>query len=228
MSQYVETGVKTLTCAGALAQYQRVVYTAGSCVVATAGQSMVGTVEAPTFTGDTTVAVRLRSAQGTRKMIASEAITAGNYVYAAADGEVAADGSIIEGVALEAATADQDIIEVLLLDGAGATGGILNAAQQALSGAGAINVTTYYTAWTTTGANAGTLAAGTFPGQLKKVKQIVDGGVGTLTPTAFTNGTSIAFEDAGDYAVLLWDGDSWTAVELGNDADGATAPTVNA
>lgn len=100
------------------------------------------------------------------------------------------------------------------------------AAQQALSGAGAINVTTFYTAWTTTGAEAGTLANGTVLGQLKKIKQIVDGGDGTLAPANLAGGTTITFADAGDYALLQWDGAEWVAIELGNDADGATAPVL--
>lgn len=97
---------------------------------------------------------------------------------------------------------------------------------QSLSGAGAINVTSYLTKWTTTAANAGTLADGTQAGQLKKIQLIVDGGDGTLTPTNFADGTTITFADAGDFAVLQWDGANWNVVELGNDADGATAPVV--
>jgi len=100
-------------------------------------------------------------------------------------------------------------------------------AQQALTDAGAINVTSYYTAWTTTGAAAGTLADGTVAGQQKKVQLIVDGGgAATLTPVTLTGGTTITFADAGDYVVLVWDGSSWVAIELGNDADGATAPVL--
>lgn len=100
------------------------------------------------------------------------------------------------------------------------------ATQQALSGAGAIDVVSYYTAWTTTGAEAGTLADGLRVGQVKKVQLIVDGGDGTLTPATFADGTTITFADAGDYAVLVWTPDGWTAIELGNDADGASAPVV--
>lgn len=100
------------------------------------------------------------------------------------------------------------------------------AAQQALSGAGAVNITTYYTAWTTTGADAGTLADGAQVGQLKKIQLIVDGGDGTLTPTNLSGGTTITFADAGDYALLCWDGSNWVALELGNDADGASAPVL--
>lgn len=97
--------------------------------------------------------------------------------------------------------------------------------QQALSGAGAVNLTTFYTAWTTTSADAGTLADATKIGQLKKVKLIVDGGDGTLT---FNTNATIVFADAGDYALLIWDGDDWIPIELGNDADGATAPVYTA
>jgi hypothetical protein len=100
------------------------------------------------------------------------------------------------------------------------------AAQQALSGAGAINITSYYTAWTTTAANAGTLANGAQKGQLKKIQLIVDGGDGTLTPTSLSGGTTITFADAGDFAILCWNGTAWVAIELGNDADGATAPVL--
>lgn len=100
------------------------------------------------------------------------------------------------------------------------------AAAQALSGAGAINITTYRTNWTTTAADAGTLANGAQKGQLKRIQMIVDGGDGTLTPTSLSGGTTITFADAGDYAVLCWNGTAWVAIELGNDADGATAPVL--
>jgi hypothetical protein len=46
-------------------------------------------------------------------MIASGAITAGNSVYAAAAGKIAASGTIVLGTALESSTADGDVIEVL-------------------------------------------------------------------------------------------------------------------
>lgn len=100
------------------------------------------------------------------------------------------------------------------------------AAQQALSGAGAVNITTFYTAWTTTGANAGTLADGAQKGQLKKIQMVADAGDGTLTPSNLSGGTTITFADVGDYALLMFDGTNWVALELGNDADGVTAPVL--
>lgn len=98
--------------------------------------------------------------------------------------------------------------------------------QQNLNGAGAINITSFYTAWTTTGANAGTLADGVVKGQLKKIKMIIDAGDGTLTPSHLSGGTTITFADLGDYVILAWDGTNWVAIELGNDADGSTAPVL--
>ena len=100
------------------------------------------------------------------------------------------------------------------------------AAQQALSGAGAINITTFYTAWTSTSTDAGTLIDGVVKGQLKKLQLIVDGGTSILTPTNLNGGTTITFADAGDYVILCWDGNDWVAIELGNGADGATGPVL--
>lgn len=98
------------------------------------------------------------------------------------------------------------------------------ATQQSLSGAGAINVTSYYTAWTTTGTDAATLADGVVKGQLKKIQLVVDGGDGTLTPTNLSGATTITFADVGDYVILYFNGTAWVMIERGNVADGATAP----
>lgn len=101
------------------------------------------------------------------------------------------------------------------------------AAQQALSGAGAANITSYYTALTNTGADAITLVDAAQIGQLKKIQMIVDPGTdSTLTPSNLSGGTTIVFADVGDYCILIWQGTAWVAIELGNDADGATAPVL--
>lgn len=106
---------------------------------------------------------------------------------------------------------------------AGVVAGFLpTAVQQALSGAGAVNLTTYYTAVTNTGADALTLADSTVLGQLKKVQMIVD--PGTDSTLTFNTNATVVFADVGDYVVLIWNGSDWLPIELGNDADGATAP----
>jgi hypothetical protein len=100
------------------------------------------------------------------------------------------------------------------------------AAQQDLSGAGAANLTTAYTAWTTTSTDALTLADGVVKGQYKKIQLVVDGGDGTLTPTNLSGGTNITFADIGDTAELVFDGTNWVAVALYNCADGTSAPVL--
>lgn len=103
------------------------------------------------------------------------------------------------------------------------------AAPQSLSGAGAVNVTSYFTAVTTTGANALTLAAGTVKGQMKKIQLTVDAGDGTLTianPVSAATDT-IVFSNIGDTAELIWDGTAWAHIALYNEATAAiTTPTI--
>jgi hypothetical protein len=79
---------------------------------------------------------------------------------------------------------------------------------QALSGAGAIDVTSRITEITTTGANALTLADGV-EGQRKTLIMVVDGGAGTLTPTNLGAGTTITFDDVGDTAELVFTAGEW-------------------
>jgi hypothetical protein len=83
------------------------------------------------------------------------------------------------------------------------TVGTIVGSTQALSGAGAVNVTTLTTKLTTTGANALTLADGV-DGQVKIIVMVVDGGDGTLTPTTKTGFTTITFNDIGDGVTLVF------------------------
>ena len=80
------------------------------------------------------------------------------------------------------------------------TGGV-----QALSGAGAADVTNLVTELTTAaGAAAVTLANGTTVGQMKIITMVVDGGDATLTPTTFANGSTLTFGDVNDTVCLVW------------------------
>jgi hypothetical protein len=138
-------------------------------------------------------------------------------------------GNIAEQVAAAGVTVDG----VLLKDGgvsnAGATqiaGFYPTVAAQALSGPGAVNVTSYLTKYTSTaGAEALTLAAGTQIGQRKRVSHVVDGGSGVLTAT-FVGGTTITFTTVAEYADLLWTGAAWAVLELGNSAAPGTPPVL--
>ncbi|MBX3435544.1 MAG: DUF2190 family protein [Pirellulales bacterium] len=120
MAERIDTGTRAFTPGAALAQHARVKITSGKLALAGVGASdepvEIGTMEHASFGDESpkTVSVVLRSKQGTSKMIAAAAITAGVAVYGAANGKVSstASGTAI-GVALEAATADNDVIEVL-------------------------------------------------------------------------------------------------------------------
>ena len=105
-----------------------------------------------------------------------------------------------------------------------------DAAQQAITGAGACNVTSYYTAITTDSADAMTLAAGTELGQMKKI-QAVDQSSGDATLTIADPVSAsldvIVLADNGDYVICIWNGTAWRVLELGNDADGSSAPSIS-
>jgi hypothetical protein len=111
MSQYVEAACRQDTAAGAVGQHLRV-KTTGALVVAGSADVELGTMEYPAPAAGVAT-VRLRTAMGTAKMVASKAIAAGVAVYAAASGKISDTGTVFVGNALEAAGADGDVIEVL-------------------------------------------------------------------------------------------------------------------
>jgi predicted RecA/RadA family phage recombinase len=116
---------------------------------------------------------------------------------------------------------------VIVLDEATQTD-IPQGAQQALSGAGAVNVTSYSTVWTSGGAVAGTLANGVRIGQLKEIMLTVAGGTGTLTPATASGFTTIAFSVVGDMVLLEWTGSGWIILKRYNVATGAITTPVAA
>jgi hypothetical protein len=92
--------------------------------------------------------------------------------------------------------------------------GDIFATNQALSGAGAVNVTDMLTSLTTTGAaQALTLANGT-AGQIKIISHVVDGGSAVLTPTTKIGFTTITFTNVGDSATLVYTAAGWAIVGI--------------
>jgi len=92
--------------------------------------------------------------------------------------------------------------------------GDIFASNQALSGAGAVNVTDMLTSLTTTGAaQALTLANGTV-GQIKIISHVVDGGSAVLTPTTKIGFTTITFTNVGDSAMLIYTAAGWDIIAL--------------
>jgi hypothetical protein len=94
--------------------------------------------------------------------------------------------------------------------GTGASGAV-----QALSGAGAVNITSLATAFTSTAAgNALTLADGA-QGQIKTIIYVAEaagGDTGVLTPTNLGSATTITFNAVGDAVTLQFAGTDWWVV----------------
>ena len=165
------------------------------------------------------------------EVVAGGTIAAGDYLKPDADGAAVACaiGEAYSAIADANCVSGQNC-KVTVTSGIYAANagfnGILIAAPQALSGAGAISVETYATNWTTTAAQAGTLADGEFVGQVKVITLVADGGDGTLTPTNLAGGTTIVFSNVGDRVQMVWDGAEWVVVERLNVATGAATTPV--
>jgi hypothetical protein len=90
-----------------------------------------------------------------------------------------------------------------------------SATVQALSGPGAVNITSLATAFTSTGTgNALTLADGA-QGQLKTIIYVAEaagGDTGVLTPTNLGSATTITFNAVGDSVTLQFAGTDWWVV----------------
>ena len=116
MSQFFEASVVPDTAAGAVAKHLRV-KTPGAIAVAGALDPSIGTMDTDCLAAGP-CSVRLKTANGTKMMVAAAAITAGAYVYGAASGKISsvANGNVA-GVARDAATADGDVIEVMPING---------------------------------------------------------------------------------------------------------------
>lgn len=117
MSQFVDGNHRTFVADEAIAVHLRVKLDSdGRVTVAGLADKDIGTAVTPAFAAGEPVTVRLRTAAGTHKMVAQEALAIGATLYTEAAGKVqdtAQATSFQVGTALESATADGDIIEVL-------------------------------------------------------------------------------------------------------------------
>jgi hypothetical protein len=146
---------------------------------------------------------------------ATKVTLAANKDLACAAGTTAIDASL--GTGVTKTTTGLNTIGGDLLMAANKIVGF--GAPQALSGAGAVNVTTFATLFTSTGAaQALTLADGTQAGQIKFIMHVVDGGSGVLTPTTKTNFTTLTLTAAYDWGAMIWDGSAWRPLAFGGTA----------
>lgn len=92
-------------------------------------------------------------------------------------------------------------------------GGLIGAVQT-LSGAGAIDLTTTITKFTSTGASQALTLANGINGQIKTIVHFVVGGSGVLTPTNLGNGITITFTNVGDSCILQFVDTDWWVFSL--------------
>lgn len=101
------------------------------------------------------------------------------------------------------------------------------AAQNEVTTTGAISVANYLTTIdTSAGATAYTLAAGSAIGQRKKILMRVDNGDATITGAFAGTANTLTFANAGEFALLEWNGTDWIALELGSYLNMAHVPTI--
>lgn len=97
----------------ALNPYLRVKLSAGYLVVAAADEDELGTLEKRVLSTDTKAAVVPREEPVVRYMVAAAAFAANATVYAAAAGKIDDSGTLIRGMALDAAAGDGSVVRVL-------------------------------------------------------------------------------------------------------------------
>lgn len=102
------------------------------------------------------------------------------------------------------------------------------AAQNEITSNGAVILTNFLTTIdSTNGALSLTLANGVVVGQLKKIIFRVDNGDAVVTGNFVGSNTILTFSDAGEYALLQWNGTEWIALELGSVLNMTHAPVIS-
>lgn len=111
------TGTKGFEANAALGQHILVKQeTSGKLSVAALGEEFVGTTLQEAFAQNDVISVRLKSAPGTMKCVASGAFAINAVVYGRAAGkidDISTTSAIRVGIALEAAAAAGNVVEVM-------------------------------------------------------------------------------------------------------------------
>lgn len=218
MSHYVHAPTRYFTPSGAIAIYQRVKLASdGTISVAGATDIDVGVAEEASYTTGINplkaIAVRLNTAEGTRKMLAGTTFSKGDVVYNAASGNVgSSNNGYIAGIALQASTGGGDVCEILHVNDFSSTTLTDHQIVAIALASSAVSTTTAETAFSNGVVNyaANTLAAG-------DVIRIRCQGIATATNASDTltikvkNGTNVIFNtgavDVANSDTFGYDGD---------------------
>jgi len=127
MSQYVDTNTKTFTASAAIPQFALVTLAnTGKVAVTGLAERPIGVAWREAFADGDEIAVKLLTASGTFKGIAKEALAVAAVLYTEAAGKLQDTAETTAnpvGIALGAATADNDIIEWMPLHYGGVAAG---------------------------------------------------------------------------------------------------------
>ncbi len=143
----------------------------------------------------------------------------------------------IDGTASVTATAGSDALDSLTLTGSIAGPSSIQAtfmptgANAAVVTPGAAIPITNFASWldSNAGATTQTLADGVVIGHLKKIIMTVAGNNDVVTPVSLKGAsTTLTFDLAGEYVLLMWDGGDWVIIESGNMASGTNAGPTEA
>lgn len=206
----------TLTTGAAVSAKRLVQLSSGEAIHNIATTTPIGVTQYAAA-DNTAVSVRLLTEAGTIEMTASGIISLGADVYAAAAGKVSAlpttGGSYFKiGICMEAATADGDIIQILPFEV-----GKLAKVTETILASGALSVVDGVTTEldSAAGAITGTLAAGSYIGQLKHI--VMTDATASSTVSIANHVTSdpevATFDAVDEYLLLTWTGTEWETVK---------------
>jgi len=196
------TGVTTASGTGSVVLATGATLTNASLVAPSLGVATASTINKITFTAP--------AATATLTIANTKVLTVSNTLTLAGT-----DGTTVTFPSTNATVARTDAAQTFV--GTQTFSGAIVGSAQALSGAGAVNLTTTTTKFTSTATgNALTLADGV-EGQIKVIVYVAEAAgadTGILTPTNLGAGTTITFNDVGDACVLQFLGTDWWAVSL--------------
>lgn len=207
----------------ALAEGTRVKMTAGFLVAASSSEDELGTIEQRVLATDPVASVTPINWAGVRHMIAAGAVTQYAAVYAAASGKIDASGTLLRGVALEAASGSGSVIKVLFANGASLGSQTLIVASATVAAAGTVqgDAAAIGAGFTlvTGSTNAGVLLPAAVAGTICIIKNNVAGNM-KVWPTTGDAINAIAANSAITMATLTsavfvaYDATTWYTVPL--------------
>lgn len=182
----------------------------GNVVLSTSPTLTTPVIGAATATSINNVAFTAPGSPSTFTLAAAKTFTVNHSLTLAGS-----DGTTMTFPATNATIARTDAAQTFT--GTQTFSGPIVGGAQALSGAGAVNITQLTTKFTSTATgNALTLADGV-EGQIKVIVYVAEAAgadTGILTPTNLGAGTTITFNTVGDACVLQYLGTDWWAVSL--------------